>query len=46
VNSDKQDGSLDSVDNGIQRKRSYFWGLIGDWTLQPKNEIIKKKEFS
>ncbi|MFX0208916.1 MAG: hypothetical protein ACFFDT_23230 [Candidatus Hodarchaeota archaeon] len=33
-NIDKQDASLDSVKNGIKRKRAYFWGVIGDWTLK------------
>jgi len=33
-NSEKQDGSLDSITKGIGRKKSYFWGLVGDWTLK------------
>jgi hypothetical protein len=33
-NSEKQDASLYNVENGIGCKRSYSWGLIGDWTLK------------
>ena len=32
--SEKQDPSLNTVSNGIGRKKSYFWGIIGDWTLK------------
>ena len=27
------EASLEAVGGGIGRKRSYFWGLLGDWTL-------------
>ena len=33
-NSEKQDGTLDSIEYGIRRKESYFWGVVGDWTLK------------
>jgi hypothetical protein len=33
-NSVKQDGSLYCSSKGIRRKKPYFWGLIGDWTLK------------
>lgn len=32
--SEKQDGVLDNVTNGIRRKKAYFWGVVGDWTLK------------